>query len=71
MTATTAIASPSAVSTAARVARIAAMSALAALAALHALSPEFAPSWRAVSEYANGNYSWALSLMFVSCSGCW
>jgi hypothetical protein len=66
MPATTAIDVPSAVSTAARVASITAMSALAALAALHALSPEFAPSWHAVSEYANGNYSWVLSLMFVS-----
>jgi len=36
------------------------------LGALHVLSPEFAPSWRAVSEYANGRYSWVLSLMFIS-----
>ncbi|HLJ46703.1 MAG TPA: DUF998 domain-containing protein [Bryobacteraceae bacterium] len=34
------------------------------LAALHALSPEFDPSWRMVSEYANGRYGWVLSLMF-------
>lgn len=34
------------------------------LASLHALSPEFDPSWRVVSEYANGKYGWVLSLMF-------
>lgn len=36
------------------------------LVSLHVLSPEFDPSWRMVSEYANGQYSWVLSLMFVS-----
>ncbi|HLF87314.1 MAG TPA: hypothetical protein VI451_00075, partial [Anaerolineales bacterium] len=35
------------------------------LASLHILSPEFDPSWRMVSEYTNGQYSWVLSLMFV------
>lgn len=40
---------------------------LALLAALHVLSPEFDPSWRVVSEYANGHYGWVLSLMFA----CW
>jgi len=39
---------------------------LAALALLHILSPEFDPAWRMVSEYANGNYSWVLSVMFFS-----
>ena len=39
---------------------------MALLAALHILSPEFDPSWRMVSEYANGQYGWVLSLMFVS-----
>ncbi|MBC7897916.1 MAG: DUF998 domain-containing protein [Cytophagaceae bacterium] len=51
---------------AARFAIIAAMGVLALLAALHPLSPEFAPSWRMVSEYATGAWSWVLSLMFVS-----
>jgi hypothetical protein len=37
----------------------------AALVLLHALSPEFAPSWRMVSEYANGRSSWVLTLVFV------
>jgi hypothetical protein len=37
---------------------------IALLAGLHILSPEFDPSWRMVSEYANGQYSWVLSLMF-------
>ena len=36
------------------------------LASLHVLSPEFDPSWRVVSEYANGRYRWVLSLMFAS-----
>src|SRR5579862_3510833 len=36
------------------------------LMALHVLSPEFAPSWRMVSEYAFGHYAWVLSLMFLS-----
>lgn len=36
------------------------------LAALHVLSPEFDPSRRVVSEYANGRYGWVLSLMFAS-----
>jgi len=35
------------------------------LASLHVLSPEFDPSWRMVSEYANGQYGWVLSLMFA------
>ncbi len=38
------------------------------LGALHVLSPELAPSWRMVSEYAAGHYSWVLSLMFLSWS---
>lgn len=42
-------------------------SVLLCLAALHVLSPEFDPSWRVVSEYANGHYGWVLSLMFA----CW
>lgn len=36
------------------------------LICLHILSPEFDPAWRMVSEYANGNYGWVLSLMFAS-----
>jgi hypothetical protein len=35
------------------------------LASLHLLSPEFDPSFRMVSEYAFGHYSWVLSLMFA------
>ena len=37
----------------------------AALVLLHALSPEFAWSWRMVSEYANGRYAWLLTLVFA------
>jgi len=36
------------------------------LASLHILSPEYAPSWRMISEYALGRYGWVLSLMFLS-----
>lgn len=50
-----------------RFAIIGALAVLLCLAALHTLSPEFDPSWRMVSEYANGGYRWLLSLMFV----CW
>lgn len=39
---------------------------LASLAALHVLSPEFDPSWRMVSEYANGSYGPVLSVMFLA-----
>ncbi len=39
---------------------------LAALLLLHVLSPEFAWSWRMVSEYANGRYSWLLTVVFLS-----
>jgi hypothetical protein len=45
---------------------VATLAALALLAALHVLSPEFAPSWRMVSEYAFGHYAWVLSLMFLT-----
>lgn len=48
------------------IARGAGAVALAALASLHALSPEFAPSWRMVSEYANGRYAWVLTLFFAA-----
>lgn len=37
---------------------------LAALALLHVLSPEFAWSWRMVSEYANGRHSRLLTIVF-------
>lgn len=42
-----------------------AITTLLSLVVLHILSPEFDPSWRMVSEYANGNYGWVLSLMFI------
>jgi hypothetical protein len=52
---------------AARAAFVLAAIVLLLLAALRVLSPEFDPSWRVVSEYANGHYGWVLSLMFA----CW
>jgi hypothetical protein len=39
----------------------------ASLVVLHVVSPEFAPSWRMVSEYANGQHRWLLTLVFA----CW
>jgi hypothetical protein len=52
--------------TEARLAITASAAVLLLLASLHVLSPEFDPSWRMVSEYANGQYGWVLSLMFAS-----
>ncbi len=52
---------------AARVAIVSSADALILLASLHVVSGEFDPSWRMVSEYANGQYGWILSLMFL----CW
>jgi hypothetical protein len=37
----------------------------ASLVLLHLLSPEFAPSWRMVSEYANGQHRWLLTFVFT------
>src|SRR5215472_14156193 len=45
---------------------VAAAATLLLLASLHVLSPEFDPSFRMVSEYALGHYSWVLSLMFLA-----
>src|ERR1700733_9703438 len=63
---------PSRVTQLAAIPRPAALMAMAAsaltvllLAALHVMSPEFDPSRRVVSEYANGRYGWVLSLMFA------
>ena len=53
-------------STAAAVCGMAAIAvSLAALALLHVLSPEYAWSWRMVSEYANGRYAWLLTVVFL------
>jgi hypothetical protein len=37
-----------------------------ALLLLHAWSPELAPSWRMVSEYANGRAPWLLTVVFAA-----
>ncbi|MCE7989820.1 MAG: DUF998 domain-containing protein [Caldilinea sp. CFX5] len=52
--------------TLARLAGVAAATVLLLLALLHVLSPEFNPVSRMVSEYANGQSSWVLSLMFIA-----
>jgi hypothetical protein len=51
--------------TTARLTISASIATLVSLALLHVLSPEFSPAWRMVSEYANGEYPWVLSLMFI------
>lgn len=38
----------------------------AALLLLHVVSPEFQPSWRMVSEYANGRHGWLLTIVFFA-----
>lgn len=38
---------------------------LVCLLALHLVSPEYKPSWRMVSEYANGQNKWILTLFFL------
>ena len=43
---------------AAYIAAGAAVATILLLGSLHVLSPEFAPSWRMVSEYAFGHYGW-------------
>ena len=48
------------------VAVLATAAAFASLAILHVVSPEFQPSWRMVSEYANGRHGWLLSIMFAT-----
>jgi hypothetical protein len=48
------------------IAIIASAGVLLFLASLHILSPEFDPSWRMVSEYANGDYGSVLSAMFMA-----
>ena len=48
------------------VAIAASVAALVLLLSLHVLSREFSPAWRMISEYANGQYGWVLSLMFVA-----
>jgi hypothetical membrane protein len=49
-----------------RVALVATGIAFLSLTILHVLSPEFQPSWRMVSEYANGRHGWLLSMMFAA-----
>lgn len=51
---------------AARLALAAAGLTVVLLTALHFLSPEFAPSWRMVSEYANGDFGWVLTIFFTA-----
>lgn len=51
---------------AARVAIGAAAIVIVLYALLHVLSPELDPSYRLLSEYANGDYAWVLALLFVT-----
>ena len=49
-----------------RLAILGAAVAFLSLVSLHVLSPEYSPAWRMVSEYANGQSAWVLSLMFAA-----
>jgi hypothetical protein len=49
-----------------RLAILGAAVAFLSLVSMHVLSPEYSPAWRMVSEYANGQYAWVLSLMFAA-----
>lgn len=51
---------------AATIAIAAAATSALCLVALHVLSPDFEVSWRMVSEYANGNYGWLLTAVFMA-----
>src|SRR5260370_447919 len=53
---------------AARLSMAATLLFLVLLLALHIIEPEFAPSWRLVSEYATGNYGWVMMLAFLCMS---
>lgn len=53
-------------SVAATIAVAAAAASAISLLALHVLGPEFNPSWRMISEYANGRYGWLLTVVFVT-----
>ena len=52
--------------TAGRLAIAASAAALALLLSLHVLSPDYSPAWRMISEYADGQFGWVLSLMFIA-----
>ena len=41
---------------------------LVLFATLHIIEPEYAPSWRMVSEYADGKYGWVMTLAFLTLS---
>jgi hypothetical protein len=47
------------------VAIVAIAASCAALLLLHLVNPGFAPSWRMVSEYANGQHKWLLTMVFA------
>jgi Protein of unknown function (DUF998) len=51
---------------AARLSLAAAVMFLLVLAVLHIFKPELDPSWRFISEYAIGDYGWAMMLAFFS-----
>ena len=52
--------------TAAGIAILAIAVSVTALLLLHVLSPEYAWSWRMVSEYANGRFPWVLTVVFLA-----
>lgn len=65
MTAKQAVAGPGGIlKNAARTSFCAAATSLALILLLHILAPQYDPSWRFISEYANGTFGWVMFLAF-------
>jgi hypothetical protein len=52
--------------TAARLALVSGATFVVLLAALHFIKPDLDPSWRAISEYALGDYGWIMIIAFLA-----
>jgi hypothetical protein len=52
--------------TAARLALMTGATFVVLLAALHFIKPDLDPSWRAISEYALGDYGWIMTIAFLA-----
>jgi hypothetical protein len=52
--------------TAARLSLVSGATFVMLLAALHVLKPDLDPSWRAISEYALGEFGWVMTIAFLA-----
>lgn len=52
--------------TAARISLVSGATFVVLLAALHFVKPDLDPSWRAISEYALGDYGWIMTIAFLA-----